>query len=152
MSTKGAGFLLVLLVAGAVVAIIWRPALNDRAQRLEVRDVLSAPQDLDRVIVAGTAFPAGDGAFVLTQGERSIWVIGSREEVARVRALELVTVVGTVERLTAQRAVELADRVAETDPAQRPGGQAVLRARRTQGDPYIELDELSRAAAATRSG
>ena len=99
-------------------------------------------------MVRGRAFPVGRTQFVLAGGERSIFVFADSAVVRGIRRPgQEVVVRGSVKRLEGDQAVELADEVATLSSARGPEATArrppeVLRARRTQGAPYIELRRI----------
>lgn len=115
---------------------------------LTVATVLEQPAELERASVRGRAFPVGATQFVLAGPERSIWVFAEPEVVRRVRRPgQAVVVTGRVERVEQDQAIELADEVAILSPARGPRAATrrpveVLRARRNQGAPYVDLSRL----------
>jgi hypothetical protein len=116
-----------------------------RTRPLTVAEVLERPALLGEAPAEGRAFPVGRTQFVLAGPERSIFVLAGPDLVRRIRRPgQRVIVRGSVERLEQDQAVELADEIAQLSRARGPDAAArrppeVLRARRTQGAPYIEL-------------
>jgi hypothetical protein len=115
---------------------------------LTVPQVLDRPARLESTVVRGRAFPVGQTQFVLAGGERSIFVFADPAVVGGIRRPgQVVLVSGSVQRLEGDQAIELADEVAMLSPARGPAATArrppeVIRARRTQGAPYIELRRI----------
>ncbi len=115
---------------------------------LTVPQVLDRPARLESTVVRGRAFPVGQTQFVLAGGERSIFVFADPAVVGGIRRPgQVVLVSGSVQRLEGDQAIELADEVAMLSPARGPEATArrppeVVRARRTQGAPYIELRRI----------
>ena len=118
---------------------------------LTVPQVLARPTQLEGTFVRGRAFPVGRTQFVLAGGERSIFVFADPVVVRGIRRPgQEVVLSGSVERLEGDQAIELADEVAMLSPARGPAATArrppeVVRARRTQGAPYIVLRRIAPA-------
>ncbi|HEV2773102.1 MAG TPA: hypothetical protein VGV57_09825 [Thermoleophilaceae bacterium] len=115
---------------------------------LTVTEVLERPARLQAASVRGRAFPVGATQFVLSGSERSVWVFAPPAVVRGVRPGQAVVVTGSVKRIEQDQAVELADEIARLSPARGPRAAArrpveVLRARRNQGAPYIDLRRLA---------
>lgn len=114
-------------------------------------EAVSRAATLKTASVRGRAFPVGDTQFVLAGPEQSIFVFADRAVVRGIRRPgQRVVVTGRVERLEEDQATELADEVAMLSEARGPAAAArrppeVLRARRTQGAPYLELERLAPA-------
>lgn len=119
---------------------------------LTVPQVLERPAQLEGAFVRGRAFPVGRTQFVLSGGERSIFVLADPEVVGSIRRPgQEVVVSGSVQRLEGDQAIELADEVAMSSPGRGPAATArrppeVVRARRTQGAPYIALRRIAAPA------
>lgn len=142
---------LVAFLAGGLVAI--GLAACGEAERppapLTVAQALERPARLQAASVRGRAFPVGTTQFVLSGPERSVWVFAPPEVVRGIRFPgQAVVVTGSVERIEQDQAIELADEIASLSPLRGPRAAArrpveVLRARRNQGAPYIDLRRLT---------
>ncbi len=148
------GRLLVAFIAAGLVAIA--VAACGEAKRppapLTVAQALERPARLEAASVRGRAFPVGGARFVLSGSERSVWVFAPPAVVRGIRRPgQAVVVTGSVKRIEQDQAVELADEIANLSPARGPSAVArrpveILRARRNQGAPYIELRRVAAAS------
>lgn len=143
----------ILNFAMAVAVIAACGGEQERARpSLTVAQVLARPAELRTASVQGRAFPVGDTQFVLSGRARSIWVFASPAVVRGIRRPgQEVVVRGTVERIEQDQAIELADEVGTSSSARGPPAAArrpaeVLRARRNQHAPYIELHRIAAVA------
>ncbi len=145
--------LVAFFAAGLVAAAVTACGEAERPPApLTVAQVLERPARLQAASVRGRAFPVGVTQFVLSGSERSVWVFAAPAVVRGIRRPgQAVVVTGSVERIEQDQAVELADEIARLSPARGPSAAArrpveVLRARRNQGAPYIDLRRIAAAS------
>ncbi len=133
------------LAATALILALVACGQEEEPPPVGVGELLRRSPVSELVAVRGRAVPVDDEWFVVGDDGASIYVHAPREDAAPLRLQEVI-VVGQLERFESGQAIELADRVAETNPAAGPGAVIVVRARRKQGDPYIELRAIRAAS------
>ena len=117
------------------------PPLNPE---IPLNQVLTEPESYDEVTVEGTASPAGDLGFVITQQSVSMFVDAKPGVSRGVEDGEDVRVTASVETFSAKKAAEIEG---EIELNQGEGDDVAERAladtRIEQGAPYLDLIRLS---------